>query len=265
MQLTNNSLLWIGFLICVLQSCSPIKNVRVDERFGKRIAYIHEGEGSPTILFESGFESGMETWGGLIDSLSQHTQVFAYNRPGYGRSNKKNPPACVREVAEHLHANLSAKRIKPPYILVGHSEGALMINMFARLYPDEVVGVLMIEPTHPDLYDYLNVNENLIYDVLIDYVRRSQRRYEFDLIQSFSEEFKSAPDFPDVELTILMAGKHPILESEQLREKTLEFHEDLKSMSSVGTRYLIEDSGHLIHRQKPDLIITEILRWINLP
>ena len=236
------------------QSCSPLKNVRVDERFGKRIAYVKEGTGTPAIILESGFDAGMESWVGIIDSLSRHSMVYAYDRPGYGKSNKKDPPGSIKEIAQHLHANLIARNIPPPYVLVGYSGGALMINMFTRLYPQEVAGVLMIEPTHPDLYDYLRENENVLYEVLFDYIGEGQRRYEFDIIKNVSEEFRNAPPFPDVPLTILMAARHNTLTSEALKEKTLEFHEDLKNMSSKGKRYMVDSGERWIHRNQPKLV-----------
>lgn len=237
--------------------------MRVEERYGKKIAFVQKGEGKPTVILETGFDAGMETWGTMLDTLSEHTQVYAYNRPGYGKSNKNLEPHTVREVAEQLYANLVTRNIDPPYVLVGYNEGALMINMFARLYPELVSGVLMIEPTHPEYYDYIRENEALIYDILIDFVGKGQRLYEFDIIKGSSSEFVNAPPFPDIPLTILMAGRHYSIESESLRKKTLEFHEELKSMSSLGQRFLVQSSGQFIHKQNPDLIVAEILRLIQ--
>lgn len=239
-------------------SCSSLNDVKVDERFGKKIAYIKKGSGTPAIILESGFDSGMESWSGLIDSLARYSLVYSYDRPGYGKSNKKSPPYSVREIAEQLHANLVVRDIPPPYVLVGYSGGALMINMFARLYPGEVAGVLMIEPTHPDLYDYMKENEAVLYEILFDYIGDGQRRYEFDIIKNVSAEFKEAPPFPDVPLTILMAGRHTSLESEALIAKTLEYHEDLKKMSPQGKRYLVDTSGRWIHKQNPEIVLARV-------
>ena len=248
------NLILASCLLFITYSCSSLKNVKVDERYGKRIAYIKDGAGTPAIILETGFDGGMESWGGLIDSLSQYSMVYAYNRPGYGKSNKKDPPGSVEEIAQQLHANLIVRNIPPPYVLVGYSGGALMINMFARLYPQEVAGVLMLEPTHPDLYDYLRENENVLYEVLFDYIGEGQRRYEFDIIKNVSEEFRNAPPFPDVPLTILMAGRHSTLTSEALKAKTLEFHEDLKNMSSKGKRFMVDSNERWIHRNDPKLV-----------
>ncbi len=250
--------LWVTGILFATCSCSSLDGVKVDDRYGKRIAYIKKGSGTPAIVLESGFDAGMESWGDLIDSLSQYSLVYSYNRPGYGKSNKKNAPNSVQEVAKQLHANLVVRNIPPPYVLVGYSGGALMINMFARLYPEEVAGVLMIEPTHPDLYDYLKENEAVLYEVLFDYIGDGQRRYEFDIIKNVSEEFKNAPPFPDVPLTILMAGRHTTLESEALIAKTLEFHEDLKKMSPQGKRFLVDSSGRWIHKQNPEIVIERV-------
>ena len=257
------SLIPAAILVSFIHSCSPLQNVQVEEKFGKRIAFIDEGSGSPTIILESGFDAGMETWGGIVDSLTHYARVYTYDRPGYGRSNKKDPPRTFKEVAQQLHTNLIARNIPPPYLLVGHADGALIVNMFARLYPDETQAALMIDPAHPDFYDYLRENEALIYDLLFDYIGKGQRRYEFDLIKDTSEDFKYAPEFPDIPLIVLMAGRHTTLESEALKAKTLEFHEDLKKMSSKGKRYLVEDSGYYIHKNNPNLIIENVLQLME--
>ncbi len=257
------SLLPILAMVSMFSACSSLKNVKVEERAGKRIAYVKEGVGTPSVIFVSGFEGGMETWAGIIDSVARYTSVYTYDRAGYGRSNLKDAPHSFAEVAQQLHTNLVARVIKPPYILVGHSGGALFINMFARLYPEEVKGVLMIDPTHPDLFDYLKDNEALLYDLLFDYIGEGQRRYEFDLIKNSSAEFHEAADFPEVPLTVLMAGRHTTLESEELKEKMLEFHEDLKKLSPLGTRYLVEGSGHSIHKNDPELVVEYILGFLD--
>ena len=259
--LSRFMLMWI--LLSVVLACSPLQNVQVEERAGKRIAFISEGTGSPSVIFESGFEGGMETWTGIIDSVAQHTSVYAYDRAGYGRSNLKDSPHSIEEVARQLQSNLTARNIPPPYVLVGHSGGALFVNMFARLYPEKTKSVLLIDPTHPDLYDYLKENEALMYDLLFDYIGEGQRRYEFDLIKNSSKEFKDAADFPEIPLIVLMAGRHTTLESEALKNKMLEFHEDLKRLSPLGTRYLVEDSGHSIHKNDPQLVVDYILGLLD--
>lgn len=252
-----------SILFMLISSCSPLQNIKVEEQFGRRIAYVHEGVGSPSVIFESGFEGGMETWSGIIDSVAKYTSVYAYNRPGYGRSNLKDPPHSIEEAAKQLNTNLIARNIPAPYVLVGHSGGALFVNMFARLYADKVKAVLLIDPTHPDLYDYLRENEALLYDLLFDYIGEGQRRYEFDLIKNTSKEFKNASDFPDIPLIILMAGRHTTLESEELKNKMLDFHEDLKQLSPKGTRYLMEGSGHAIHKNDPQLVVDYILGLLD--
>lgn len=260
MSVSKRVIFFLGAILCLIaSSCSSGKNVKVDERYGRKIAYISKGAGSPAIVMESGFDSGMETWDLIIDTLATYAKVYTYDRPGYGKSNMKDAPHSFEVIARQLHSNLRARKIKPPYVLVGYADGALMMNMFVRLYPEEVQGVVMIEPTHPDLYEYLKENEAILYDILVDKINDGQRLYELDLIKKSSEEFINAPGFPDVPLTILMASRHSSLESESLKEKTLEYHEALKNMSAEGKRYLIPSSGRHIHRNEPEAVLDKIL------
>jgi len=117
---------------------------------GKRVYFTVKGQGSPTIIVESGLASASPEWRGLQEELSKSTRVLTYDRGGYGWSDTRQGARTSRRVAEELRMVLDELSIDPPYLLVGHSLGALFVNHFCRLYPQSVAGVILLDPVTPD-------------------------------------------------------------------------------------------------------------------
>jgi pimeloyl-ACP methyl ester carboxylesterase len=104
----------------------------------------------PTIVFESGLgTAGTHDWARVLPLLPQDLRVIRYDRPGLGGSAEDGESPTPRHIATVLHTALAAAGIAPPYVLVGHSLGGTRIRMFAGIYPDEVAGLVFVDPT-PD-------------------------------------------------------------------------------------------------------------------
>ncbi len=248
----------------LLPSCLSMKGVQQSFVKGRQVEYVQAGVGNPTLVFETGMGPDIKTWSTILDSLSNHTSVFAYNRPGYGNSGLNNAPRNVREVATQLRETLTASGQNPPYLLVGHSAGGLYVNMFARLFPDEVAGVVFLDASHPDQFEYFRKHQPLLYNILIMSTQRGSRKYEESIIKNTQDDFEKAPEFPDVPILVLTAGKKPSpLESDNMRAKWLEFQSDLATLSHQSTHLIVEGSGHYVHKDQSELVIKEIIRLIN--
>jgi pimeloyl-ACP methyl ester carboxylesterase len=117
---------------------------------GGYMLHIHcMGQGSPTILLEGGLGGTSLDWSLVQPELSAKTRVCSYDRAGLGWS-ENNPAAEPRtssQIATELHTLLRNTGIEGPYILAGLSAGGMHIQMFADRYPDEVLGVVMVDPT----------------------------------------------------------------------------------------------------------------------
>ena len=88
-------------------------------------------------------------WDKVISEVSKTKSVFAYNRPGIGNSVKTDKPRDAEQIVEELRSYLKELKIRPPYVLVGHSSGGLYMQLFARKYPSEVAGLVLVDSTHP--------------------------------------------------------------------------------------------------------------------
>jgi pimeloyl-ACP methyl ester carboxylesterase len=111
-----------------------------------RLQVHSEGTGSPVIVIDPGIGDTLDKLRPLQAALSRVTRVVTYNRAGYGRSEAGPLPRdCGREAGE-LRALLDKASMPGPYVLVGHSLGALNVQAFAAMYPDAVAGMALLDP-----------------------------------------------------------------------------------------------------------------------
>jgi pimeloyl-ACP methyl ester carboxylesterase len=82
--------------------------------------------------------------------VGAQARAFTYSRPGYGQSEPSPEPRDAAHIVEELRALLAARGLAPPYVLVGHSFGGAYMELFAKAYPEEVAGVVLVDPRHRD-------------------------------------------------------------------------------------------------------------------
>lgn len=111
-----------------------------------RIFLVEQGSDGPTVLFESGIGATNLNWRHVQQQVSDFARTASYDRSGLGFSSRSRTPRTPKNIAEELHELLHRAKIKPPYILVGHSFGGLVMRRFALLYPEEVSGIVLVDP-----------------------------------------------------------------------------------------------------------------------
>jgi pimeloyl-ACP methyl ester carboxylesterase len=117
---------------------------------GHQMHMICTGEGSPTVILEAGAGHFSATWARVQPMVAQFTRVCVYDRAGYGWSELGPEPRDARQIAAELHVLLDVAGVEPPYVLAGHSLGGIYIRVFNTAYPGEVIGMALIDATHPD-------------------------------------------------------------------------------------------------------------------
>ncbi len=120
--------------------------VRVNE--GRMHIHV-AGEGTPTVVFESGMGASCLSWTLVQPQVAQFTRAVSYDRAGHGWSDPAREPRTARQIAQELRALLDATDVPGPYVLVGHSFGGYVNRAFAQLYRNEVVGMVLVDSLHP--------------------------------------------------------------------------------------------------------------------
>lgn len=123
-----------------------------DDRFadagGRRLRYWTAGQGSPTIVLECGLGTSLVDWAALVPALAERGRVVAYDRAGLGASDADGAPRSAGRMAEDLEVVLAAAGAEPPYLLLGHSWGGLVVRVFAHRRPEDVIGLVLVDPAH---------------------------------------------------------------------------------------------------------------------
>lgn len=125
---------------------APGKYIRLDSH---RLHFQDMGEGSPAVILESGLMSTLLTWQHIQAELAKSARVVSYDRAGMGWSDPGPEPRNAERIVTELRDFLYRSGIFPPYVLVGHSFGGLTMSLFAARYPQEVSGLVLVDPVAP--------------------------------------------------------------------------------------------------------------------
>jgi pimeloyl-ACP methyl ester carboxylesterase len=110
------------------------------------IRCVGPSSGGATVILEAGAGDYSNRWTSVQEVLAPRIRSCAYDRAGFGWS-AGNPQSMAQDNAD-LHALLAAANVPGPYVLVGHSVGALLVRRYADHYPDGIVGMVLVGPTH---------------------------------------------------------------------------------------------------------------------
>ena len=118
---------------------------------GAKLNFYCVGNGSPTVVFESGEGDWSPSWATVQPAVSGWTRACSYDRSGAGFSGPGPLPSNDRRFAEELHSALRNGGVGAPYILVGHATGGDVARVFADLYMPDVAGMVLIDPAERDV------------------------------------------------------------------------------------------------------------------
>jgi pimeloyl-ACP methyl ester carboxylesterase len=114
---------------------------------GAHQLHVHDlGEGHPVVVLESGIAASSINWTPVQREIATFTRVCAYDRAGYAWSDRARSPRTPEALVSELRTLLRASGAEPPYILVGHSFGGLVVRLYATMHPQEVAGVVLVDP-----------------------------------------------------------------------------------------------------------------------
>ncbi len=115
---------------------------------GHRLHIYCTGQGTPAVVMDSGFPSSSLSWTFVQPEVAKFAPACSYDRAGLGWSDAGPMPRTSRQIVEELHALLLNAGIGRPYVLVGHSFGTFTVRLYASTYPDEVAGMVLVDPIH---------------------------------------------------------------------------------------------------------------------
>ena len=137
---------WIGLRRDAVRFPPP---GRLVEAGAHRLHVYELGDGSPAVVLESGISATSVNWRRVQTAIAEFTRVLSYDRAGLGWSDPARTPRTATQIAQELDAMLKSAQIPPPYVLVGHSFGGVVVRLYAMQHPDNVAGVVLVDPLRP--------------------------------------------------------------------------------------------------------------------
>jgi pimeloyl-ACP methyl ester carboxylesterase len=113
---------------------------------GQRLHLVCSGAGRPAVLFESGIAASSLSWTHVQPGVAAFARTCAYDRAGLGWSGPSRTDRSAGRMLDDLRGVLAHAHLPTPVVLVGHSFGAFLILLYASQYPDEVAGLVLLDP-----------------------------------------------------------------------------------------------------------------------
>lgn len=248
----------------LLTACAQVPRQGYTSASSGTIAYALGGpEKTPVVVLQSGLGDGRSTWKTVWPQLTARHRVFAPDRPGYGDSPSTTAPRDPCQVARELHAALRDAKVPPPYLLVGHSLGGLYQVVFARLYPDETAGVLLLDPTHPEHWATLQ-RETPKTAAMVTGLRSTLftpiMRAEFD---AQAQCLDGLPPWPsEVPARLLFSGSFGPLDTDEFQRTLMRLRLDWQQRLGASAE-TVSNSGHYLHRDAPERVMQALERLLD--
>jgi pimeloyl-ACP methyl ester carboxylesterase len=228
------------------------------------------GSGSPTIILEAGYGDDGTMWAPVQLRASTFTRVCSYDRANLARSDDAPVPRTAQQIVDDLHALLTAADVQPPYVMVGHSYGALYSRLFASEYPDDVAGLVLIDGWHEDYDAQLRQLVDPALWTQWEQLLAEDPDYEVvDLDQSY-EEIRDAAPLPDVPLLVISHGLKPDSRCcptgwpiDQMDALWQDLQDQLASLEPNSRHIVAKNSGHAIHQADPDFVVAGIKEVVD--
>jgi pimeloyl-ACP methyl ester carboxylesterase len=244
-------------LVCVLAAfCAGADTDATDANALHRTRI--EGNGPPTVIFEGGLGDTLDVWSDVQSSIAEHcARTLAYNRAGYPGSPPADGTRDAATIVEELRAELHARDIPPPYVLVGHSLGGLYMQYFARSHPDEVTGLLLLDSTHWDQRLPNGPQATAAYAgrrAVIVFMPWIARR-ELTASGSAGVQVHESPAAGQVPTVVLSSTRAPLGETPAGRTEAARLQEGIAADFPAARQIRVESSGHYIQHDRPDIVI----------
>ncbi len=190
--------------------------------------------------------------------VAAHAPVFAYNRQGYSGSTYAGGGRDAAAVVNDLRALLQANGVQPPYLLVGHSLGGLFQQYFARAYPNEVAGVVLVDSSSA-LQAQLGCERfpEICLQDGVDTAYPPAMAAELTSMEQSGHQVLEAGPFPSGPGFVLTSGSSKDDTSPEFRAWWVELQAALASSTGL-TQIVDPEVGHFVHKENPQLVLEAI-------
>ena len=267
---------------------------------GYRMHILCRGKGSPTVVMDSALGGFALDWSLVQPEIAKFTQACAYDRAGYAwsESNPNAPARTSQQLVHELRTLLETAGISGPYVLVAHSFGGLNVRLFAEQYPNDIVGMVLLDVAHEDAENRIKISHKALVSRLTLLANLAQlgivRKWLFPkMTLSMIPEYKNLPPevwaeqvavalnsesfrtaareanlFPEYAAKLRAArtlGDMPlvVLTPDSSSSTWMELQKELAGLSTQGRLTVVEGTGHYIQLGRPDAVIDALRQVVE--
>lgn len=248
------------------------------------------GQGSPTVIIDAGMGGFSLEWRHVQTRLAKQVRVCSYDRAGYGHSDSGPLPRTSARIANELHQLLTKADVAGPYLMVGHSFGGYNIRHFAHDYPQDTMGLVLVDASHPAQFErfprknlpaaFLDDNQSqrlvtrpvmpanyptdLRRKAFVQMARFKARRAQGNEFRHFMTSAKQVRqlELPDVPILVLSRGRQAWPKTpygDRMERIWADLQTELGNLSDHTLHLIAANSGHSIHFDQPEAVSSAIL------
>lgn len=247
----------------------------------RRINLVCAGTGSPTVVFTAGAGAPASSWKLVQPEVGRRTRTCAWDRAGFGSSDASSARQTAAETTRDLARALAAAKVTGPLVLVGHSIGAYETLLLADRLGQRLAGMVLVDPSLPDMFRTLGDDPTRLMTPIAAPFRACAAALrsgtppppppgpfactgpvaKLDTAVSFLDSAGDSArevvnpnrDYGAIPLVVLTAGSRRALAT------PWDFgHDQLAALSTAGVNRYVPDSGHMMHRERPDAIVAAV-------
>lgn len=247
--------------------------------------------GVPTVVFSSGLGAASDSWNDVQIDLGDVTRTISYDRGGTFASGPMVEAPTMKQIVSDLHALLMTVDARPPYVFVGWSYGGAIIHSFAALYPNEVAGLVYVDPM--DFYQTADEARAALHKASVDggwaafakFEKQAAANQPSGIVAESREidhaeaggfaDYRAYGEAPDVPTVVLLSAKGQTLLGgmsfpgdfasyfHALQDQRVTHFSRMVERLSNGTLVLTTHSDHQMLSNEPDLIAWNIRRVVT--
>jgi pimeloyl-ACP methyl ester carboxylesterase len=257
---------------------NPTEFIAIDAA-GRRLALTRRGEGSPTVVLETGLGAESDEWEPVQRAVAQFTQVCRYDRANRGQSDPAPKPRSAQDAVNDLHTLLGAAHVPAPYVLVGHSLGGIIVRLYAHQYPGAVAGLVLVDPAHEDQFARMSPHfpppfpgePEALAQLRAFWTsgwrdpHRNGEGIDFLATRTQAQTIGSLGDLP----LLILTGADWIRQAPpgneaaaRLQARWEGLQREIMHLSTHAEQILVKNSGHFIQREQPEVIVAAIRQMV---
>ncbi len=260
---------------------------------GGRSIYLHcTGQGSPTVILESGYHDASTLWSeaepeppavgpAVQERLAQHVRVCSYDRPGTivyssppaltDRTTPVSMPRSASAAIADLRTLVAVARLTTPLVIVAHSMGGLLARLYAATYPDQVAGLVFVDAFPVEIrasmgslwprYEKVLAHPGTAFD--------TDPRFEVLDVDASIDQISAAPPLKVMPMAVISKTLPFPLPTESsdlaspLEEAWSAGQESLVALGHNTPHIVATGSDHYVHVRQPDLVAATTMLVIS--